>query len=437
MIVMKFGGSSVKDAQKFLEVAEIVKSRLDKKPIVVLSAVKGVTDNLIKALSESIHGKFDSYKEIEAKHKEILKGLELDQSTVDDELKELKEALDVNSKLKEDNHKILDYISFFGERMSSKILSALLVKQGIASNYHISGDIGLQTDSNFGDATFLESSYEVMHKNLAGADYVPVITGFGGKDENGEFTTFNRGGSDYVASLVGAGVRSEEIQIWTDVNGVMTTDPRIVPEARTIPELSFAEAAELAFFGAKVLHPKTIKPAMDKNIPVKVLNTYEPENPGTTIVPASNVQSGVMKAIASKKNVTILNLCSARMLNAYGYLAKVFEVFNKNKKSVDMITTSEVNLSITVDSEDKLDKIAAELEKYGNVKIDTNKALVCVVGEGMKQTPGILGELFSILGKDNINIDMISQGASEINVSFIVNNIDADKVVKVLHKAFF
>jgi aspartate kinase len=435
---MKFGGSSVKDAERFKNVVSIVKARLDKKPIVVLSAVKGVTDNLIKALDESLEGNFNAYEEIVAKHNEIIKDLELDESVIDQELKELKEALDVNSKIKEKNAKILDYISFFGERMSTKLLAAHLNKVEINSKAYISGDIGLLTDSNFGDATFQESSYELMNNNLSNLDHVAIVTGFGGKDDKGEYATFNRGGSDYVAALVGAAVNSEEIQIWTDVNGVMTTDPRIVETAKTIPELSFAEAAELAFFGAKVLHPKTIKPAIAKNIPVKVLNTYEPGNEGTTILPRINCsENEAVRAIATKKNVIIINLCSSRMLNAYGYLAKVFEIFQKYQKSVDMVTTSEVNLSITIDNDDNLDQIVNELKEFGNVLVEKEKAIVSIVGDCMKKTLGIGSKIFSILADEGINVEMISQGASEINLSFVIENEKAKTAVKVLHKGLF
>jgi len=436
MIVMKFGGSSVKDATKMREVAEIVKSRLDRKPIVVLSAVKGITDNLILALDESLNEKFDAYNEIVKKHKEIINDLGLDESLVDDELDELKEALAVNSKVKEKDAKILDYISFFGERMSTKIFAGHMTKIGIKAEAFVSGDIGLLTDSGFGDATILESSFDKMEKSISKIKVLPVVTGFGGKDEDGEFTTFNRGGSDYVAALFGAAVDAEEIQIWTDVNGVMTTDPRIVKEAKTISEISFSEASELAYFGAKVLHPKTILPAIEKNIPVKVLNTYEPNHPGTTILNKVDGK-GSVKAIACKKDVTLVWINSTRMLNSHGFLAKIFTVFEKYSKSVDMIATSEVSVSLTVDDDSNLDKIKKELSKIAEVEIEKGKAIVCVVGEAMKNVPGIAGKIFSCLGKGDFNIEMISQGASEINIGFVVENDRAEDAVRVLHKEYF
>jgi aspartate kinase len=437
MIVMKFGGSSVANAQKIREVAEIIKARLDKKPVVVLSAVKGITDKLIQSLAESVEGRFDTYNEIEAKHKEIVADLGIDENTVKAELEELKEALEVNSKVKENDTKILDYISFFGERMSTKLLAGHLNKIGVKSEAYVSGDIGLQTDSNFGDANFIESSYEKMNDFVSKLDLLPIITGFGGKDSDGEFTTFNRGGSDYVAALFGAAVKSEEIQIWTDVNGVMTSDPRVVKDAKTIPTISFAEASELAYFGAKVLHPKTILPAMKKDIPVKVLNTYEPDNPGTTIVNKAEKSEEVVKAIACKKNVLMVSIVSSRMIGAHGFLARVFDIFEDYSKSVDMIATSEASITLTVDKEDNMDEIVKQLKEIAEVSVEKGKAIICVVGEGMYHIPGIAGRIFTTLGNAKVNVEMISQGASEINVSFIVSNEQADKAVQALHSEYF
>ena len=433
MIVMKFGGSSVKDAEMFTKVSEIVKARIDKKPIIILSAVKGVTDNLILSLNESLEGKFDAYNEIAKKHKEILKNLNLDETAVDEELNELKEALEVNSKVKEDSTKMLDYISFFGERMSSKILAALLTSTGIKSEAFVSGDMGLITDSNFGDAAILVSSFEKMKEKISEVDSVPVITGFGGKDEKGEFTTFNRGGSDYVASLFGAAVDAKEIQIWTDVNGIMSCDPRIVENTRTIPELSFDEASELAYFGAKVLHPKTILPAVKKNIPVLVLNTFEPDHVGSRIVNESSTTNNGVKAISYKKGITILDVKSTRMFNAHGYLAKIFEIFKKYKRPVDMISTSEINVSISVDSNQDVDRIAEELDEISRVVVYENKAIVYVVGPSIKNRVGIVGKIFTLLAEKDIHIDMISQCSEKVSIGFVLDEEKAEETVKLLH----
>ncbi|MBN1156490.1 aspartate kinase [Candidatus Woesearchaeota archaeon] len=436
MIVMKFGGSSVKDAVMFKRVASIVTERLDKKPLVVLSAVKGVTDMLIKSLDESLLGNYASYEKIAEMHKKIIEELGLSFDMISPELIELKKALETNSKVKENTAEFLDYISFFGERMSVKILAQLLNKQGISSESFVSGDIGLLTDSAFGNATILPHSYKKMKEFLSKVKAVPVITGFGGKDANGRFTTFQRGGSDYVASLFGAAVHAAEIQIWTDVNGIMSADPRIVKNARTIPELSFDEASELAYFGAKVLHPKTIVPAIEKNILVIVLNTFEPEHSGSRIVKDAKKSSAIMKAVSFKKGITVIEAKSTRMLNSHGYLANMFAVFQKYKKPVDMVSTSEINVSMTVDSLENMDEIVKELSEIASVKIHKHRAIVYAVGEGMKAHAGTAARIFSTIGNRGINLEMISQCFDEHSVGFVVREEQAEKAMITLHEEF-
>ena len=434
MIVMKFGGSSVKDAVMFRTVESIVKSKLSKKPVVVLSAVKGITDLLIAGYKEAVEKRFDSYNKIVETHKKIIADLNLKEGLLKEELDELKETLNVIAKTKEQSSKMLDYVSFFGERMSTKILAAHMSNLGTKAEAFVSGDIGLITDSHFGDATILESSFEKVNNEIEKIKVLPIITGFGGKDENGEYTTFNRGGSDYVASLVGAAINAEAIEIWTDVNGVMSADPRVVPNAKTIPELSFDEASELAYFGAKVLHPKTILPAIEKNIPVLVLNTFEPSNKGTTIVKQQRDASGHIKSISWKKAITVIDVKSTRMIDAYGYLAKIFSVFDKYKRPVDMITTSEINVSMTVDSKENLENIANELKSIAEVDVSYNKAIVYVVGASMKRKIGTASKIFDILAKNKINIDMISQCFEEISIGLVVDESEAESVVKILHQ---
>lgn len=433
MIVMKYGGSSVKDATMFKQVASIVKKQLDQEPIVILSAIKGTTDSLIAAMDESINQKYDSYELIVSNHSQILKDLELNEDIVTSELDELKETLKVISKTKEKSKKLVDYVSFFGERMSVKILAAYLNKIEIKSESFISGEIGLITDSNFGCASILKSSFEKMNEGISKIKGVPIITGFGGKDEQGEFTTFARGGSDYVAALFGAAVDAKEIQIWTDVNGIMTCDPRIVKDAKTIPVLTFNEASELAYFGAKVLHPKTIWPAIKKNIPVLVLNTYEPEHPGSKIV--SQVENkNKVTALTYKKNITIINAKSTRMINAHGYLARIFEVFGKYKKPVDMISTSEVDVSMSVDNKSDIDWITRDLADIAKINTHENKAIINVVGENMPQSVGLASKIFSIMSTNGINIEMISACYDGISVGFVVKQEKAEEAIKALHK---
>ncbi|MFT4303687.1 MAG: aspartate kinase [Candidatus Woesearchaeota archaeon] len=435
MLVMKFGGSSVKDANLFHQVKEIVTKKLNKKPVVVLSAVKGTTDLLFLAIDEALNGVFTSYNTICNNHKKIISDLEIDNNIIDDELKELRNVLDVICKTKDKSKQMFDYVSFFGERMCVKIFSALLNKENINAKSYVSGEIGMITNSNFGDARLLPESYDLLNKNILAMDHIPVITGFGGKDKLGEFTTFQRGGSDYVASLIGAAINAEAIEIWTDVNGILSTNPKIVPEARTIPLLTFDEASELAYFGAKVLHPKTILPAIKKNIPVYVLNTYEPDNPGSKIVSMTNDVSGV-KGISYKKGIIVIYVKSTRMLDAYGFMAKIFEIFNKYHKPVDMISTSEVSVSITVDSPDFVDKICNDLTGIALTEVFINRAILYIVGQGMNKKLGVAGKMFSALGDHQINVEMISQCNDEVSIGCVVKEDDVEDAVKALHKTF-
>ena len=293
------------------------------------------------------------------------------------------------------------------------------------------------TNADFGNAEPLDGSYAAFKKSISKLKVVPVITGFIGKTEKGEVTTLGRGGSDYSAAIFGSAIDAEEIQIWTDVDGMMSADPKIVKNARTLEKVSFAEASELAYFGAKVLHPKTILPAVKKNIPVRVLNTFNAEGKGTLILNEVGKNEQIVKSITCKKNIILINVDSKRMLGAYGFLARLFDVFYKYKQSVDVVSTSEVSVSMTTDNENNVGDIASDLKGIADVKVLKNKAVICVVGEGMRNTPGVSGRTFSVLGKNKINIEMISQGASEINITFVVDGKDAENAVKVLHKEYY
>ena len=440
MIVMKFGGSSVGSSERIKSVAEIVSLFKERNPVVVVSAVGGITDKLIELANAALSKGVVSIEKIKEKHKAILNELSLDESSVDNELKELEETLDVIAKVKDNSNKVIDTICSFGERMSSRIVAAYFNSIGVKAKNLDAYDIGMITNSNFGSAEPLPSAEGKIRESLSNINYIPVITGFIGKDEKGNITTLGRGGSDYTAAIIGAAISAEEIQIWTDVDGMMTSDPKIVKEAKTIPKISFNEAAELATFGAKVLHPKTILPAVKKNIPVKVLNSFNPSHQGTTILKECKNSKEIVKAIALKKDVTLVNVTSTRMLLVHGFLARLFEVFNKHKVSVDMLATSEISVSLTVDSKNNgqdLNELESELREIGEVVVEKDKSIVCLVGNGMKGAPGAISKIFDIVAKNNINIDMISQGASEINLGFIVDGKDVEKAVQCLHKEFF
>ena len=435
MIVMKFGGTSVGNADRIRKLGEIIKSRLKKKPVIVVSAVTKMTDTLIKLARDKSD---EALKHIISTHNLIIKELGLNKRLLEAEFNELnKLAGSFKNHNVEINNKALDKFQSFGERMSAKIVAAQLNKNGIKAKSFNSWELGFITDSEFGSAEPLESTCVNLRKNIGNLKEIPVITGFIGKNENGDITTLGRGGSDYSAAIMGAAIGADEIEIWTDVNGIMSADPKIVPNAKTMERVSFAEASELAYFGAKVLHPKTLLPAMDKNIPVRVLNSFEPDKKGTTIHMGIEKRKSIIKAITCKKNITIINVESSRMLGAYGFLARVFDIFDDVRKSVDVVATSEVSVSMTVDNDDGLDVILRELSDIAITGVEKHKAIICAVGEGIKSGKGIAGKIFNVIGRNNINIDIISQGASAINVTFVVDEKFAEKAVRCLHKEFF
>jgi aspartate kinase len=264
---------------------------------------------------------------------------------------------------------------------------------------------------------------------------VVVMGGFIGSTKDGHTTTLGRGGSDFSAAIVGAGVNAEEIQIWTDVDGMLTADPRIMPGGRRVKSISFAEAAEMAYFGAKVLHPATVLPAFERNIPLVILNSRRPDVEGTRITSQALPCKNPVKSISSKRQITILNIRSTRMLMAHGFLRKIFELFDRYETSVDMVSTSEVSVSLTLDNTENLADLREELCQFAEVTVEDNQAIVCLVGENIRHTPGIAGRAFQVLS--NKNIRMISQGASLLNLGFVIADADLKDAVAALHKEFF
>jgi len=442
MIVMKFGGTSLGSAERIKNAYKIVRSQLEKKPIVVVSAVGGITDRLIGTAKKARDGEetSDDVKEIIEKHYGILDEIGLEKEIIQKVVLKYTELMEKIAGQKILSKESLDVVQSFGERLSSIIFAAFLNKMDINAQRYAAYDAGFRTDNSFGSAEILPETYDLVNEALGSIDHVAVVTGFIGKTETGEITTLGRGGSDYTASIIGAAVKASEIQIWTDVDGVRRADPKVIPDAETIKTLSFSEASELAYFGAKVLHPKTILPAMKNNIPVRVLNTYNPDFEGTTIVNECAVPRNGIRAITFKKEVIVLNICSARMLNAYGFLEKIFSIFNYHNLVVDMLATTEVSVSITLDNiypEKTINDIMDELNKIGNAGIRKEMAIVSVVGKNLGKNPKTYGRIFHVIGDSDINIDMISAGASETNISFIVDNGKAIDCVKALNEEFF
>jgi len=445
MIVMKFGGTSVGSAGAIRRVGEIVRGRLDQKPVVVVSAVSGVTNRLIAAAEGAQKRKTvpeTPIKEITRIHRDILAELDLPPDLVDPSLQRMSEVLRGIYFLRELTKRSMDYVMSFGELMSSHIVAAHFNKVGMSARPWAGWDVGFVTDSNYGEADVLPESYPKIRQKLAAeveAGSVPVVTGFVGRNKERERTTLGRGGSDYSAAIVGKAIGALEIQIWTDVSGILSADPKIVPEAFTLRQVTFEEASELAYFGAKVLHPKTIEPAVVASIPVRILNTFSPEDPGTLVVAQSDRPAErTVKGLAVKKGNTLVNVTSSRMLDAEGYMAELFLCFRRHGVCVDSIATSEVSVSLTVDARyrEALDRALVELGKVATIRVYPERAIVCVVGEGMDFKPGVAGRIFSVMGAAGVNIDMISQGSSELNVTFVVEDKDADRALRALHAEF-
>lgn len=439
MIVMKFGGSSLAGAGRIRRAARIVKGKLRKKPVVVVSAVGETTDRLEElGAAAASRGQWErALEEIIGEHSAIVEELGLPGKLLAKETAYLRRTAQRTVKARKVSEPNRARLLSFGERCSAKLLAGALRSIGVDSSPHNASELGMLTEGNYREAKVLPETAKRLRSSISKLSGVPVITGFLGKTKGGEITTLGRGGSDVSASVIGAAVGAKEIEIWTDVPGVMTADPRAVPGAWPVRKLSFGEAAELAYFGARVLHPKAIAPAIARSIPVRVLNTFDPLDRGTLIVPRSRETGIVAKAIAHKKGITAVIINSLRMLEAHGFLARVFEIFAKYRISVDMITTSEVSISLTVDDTTNLEHAIEELREFAEVCVMRRRAIVCVVGEGMKRVRAMAGRIFSCLGREDISVEMISQGASEINVSFLVHEREVKSAVRALHRDFF
>lgn len=447
-IIMKFGGTSVEDARAFRRAAQIVKARANDHPLVVVSAMARFTDALLAGVRSAVEGDADSasarIEEHLGRHTEAAAEL-----LVATELEDARSAIEVARRKIEELLRILaahpatraplqDEVVSHGERLSAMLLAAALRAIEVDA-VCVDARRCVITDERHGSAAPVmeacKTQTRVACEPLIAGNKVPVLGGFIGSTRDGTTTTLGRGGSDYTASIVGAALGAREIQIWTDVAGVLTADPRIVPETQTVAQLSYDEAAELAYFGAKVLHPKTIQPAVEGNIPVRICNSREPLLRGTIVGADAKNAPHAVKAIAHKTGITVVQISSARMLGAYGFLEAVFKIFDRYRTPIDVVTTSEVSISLTIDDAAALDSIVKELEPLGSVSVEPRQAIICVVGAGLRGTPGIASRVFGKVG--DINVAMISQGASSINLTFVVDESQADEVVRRLHQEFF
>ncbi len=455
-LVMKFGGVSVADGNRLRHVGDLVKHfHRDNEIVLVTSALQGVTDDLLacarKAAKEgNVSDVIDFMEKLTDRHNQAITDAIKDpqiakevHETVSDKLSELEKAYIGICYLGELTTRSLDYISSYGEQLAAPILAGVLRDMGIPSQPYTGSEAGIVTDSNYGDAKPLEKTYIQIPQRLLPLKGVPVVTGFIAKDEKGTITTLGRGGSDLSASLIGAAIDADEIWFWKETSGIMTTDPKIVPEAKTIPIISYREAMELSYFGAKVLHPRAIEPAIRKGIPVRVKCTFDPDAPGTQVVHDDIPKEDVIKAVTLHKGVALLNISGAGMIGTLGVAARAFTALARAGINIVMISqgSSEANISMVIEerqvemAEDVLrSEFPQDLVK--EISHDHDVSAVAVTGAGMAGTPGVAARVFKAMGAAKINVVMISQASGQHNISFVVASQDGEKAVKELHREF-
>jgi aspartate kinase len=450
MLVQKFGGTSIEDAAAIERVCEIVADARDRCPVVVVSAIGETTDHLIEALERASLGEEPRALTLLSRLRRTTEGLvrdffgsvagpvEAEIVPLFDELSRMARAVAVLRSVPPAGR---DHFLAHGEIAAARIVARALAARGLPSVGVDSREI-LITDDRFGRAQpdLEETARRVRDgvRTVCLRGEIPVAAGYIGSNHAGATTTLGRGGSDYTAALLAAALDAEAVEIWTDVDGMMTADPRIVTAARPIETISFEEASELAYFGARVLHPLTLAPAIEKGIPVRVKNSRRPVFPGTEIREGGGSPGSAgerVRSIACKKGIATVDIVTSRMLMASGFLRTVFEVFARHETPVDMVTTSEISVSVTVDDLTRLPEIRRDLERLADVEVGRDRAIVCLVGSDIKFTPGIAGRIFRTI--DDVNVLMISQGASRRNVSFVVEERDVERVVQRLHREFF
>lgn len=449
MIVMKFGGTSVANFEAITRTIFIVGGKLDQKPVVVVSALSKVTDLLYKiadaAASKNKVQTEELLAQVRTRHINLVREL-LEQSPVlceqaetrvneiCDSLADLVGAVCALGELSDRNKAV---IISNGEILSSTIICFAMNAKGIRTNFIDARKMMITSESYLKGEPISEEICArvpgIVSEAYKGMDAV-ITQGFIGSNLQGEQTVLGRGGSDYSASLIGMAIDAERIEIWTDVDGVRTADPRRVQNTKELEKISFEEAAEMAHFGAKVLHPLTIEPAVKKNIPIYVLNSMNPSNKGTAILRNELIEDGV-KSVSFKENIRVINIFSTRMINTSGFLRRVFEIFSESKVSVDLISTSEANISVTVDGAEKIDKVVAQLSEFADVIVDDDKSQVSVIGKNIVRLNGMLKKTFAPLKK--CNVYMISQGASFVNISFVVDREELTEIVQDLHHHLF
>ncbi len=444
MIVLKFGGTSVRNAEWIDKALDITAGQLERAPVLIASAMGDTTDDLLAAAEGAAAGNRGASKDTLAavrRHhlataRAFLTGANLErcQETLEAYFRELGSMVTGLGLLREITPRSRDLILSFGERLSTLLIAHRAWERGLDAELLDTREF-VKTDDSFGHASPIEevTNKLVLERVHPAKGRIIVAQGFIASTLEGITSTLGRGGSDYTATIIGAALGVEEVQIWTDVTGVMTADPRVFKHAKTIPSITYQEAAELAYFGAKVIHPSTAQPAVARSIPVRVRNTGDPGAAGTSIVAA--LSSEGPKAVASKQGITVVSVSSGRMLQAYGFLKRIFEIFERYQTSVDLIATSEVTVSVTIDDDHALQQITRELEALGTVQIERARSIICLVGHNLWKDSVIIARVFACLKETPIRL--ISLGSSETNLSIVVPQDRTEEAVGRLHKEFF
>ncbi|MCX4246822.1 aspartate kinase [Paraliomyxa miuraensis] len=439
MIVMKFGGSSVANREQITKVLGIVRDRLDRRPVVVSSAHKGITDALIDAARTAASG-FEPGEAVIERQRTVAGELGCAPELLMPLYSDIRDLLRGIRLVGELSPRSLDHISSFGERMSVRCIADYFTRQGLAAQAFDAWDLGLHTDDNYGRARPVAEYAERMKAAFAEKvppGVVPIVTGFVGKSARGVITTLGRNGSDLSATLVGAAIGADEVQIWSDTDGVMSADPSIVKAAKSIPTMRFDEAAELAFFGSRVLHPATLLPAIGANISVRVLNTNRPGHPGTVIESAPEPKSSPVTSIAYKEGQTVLVITEPRMFEQVGFLARFFEVLARHQVVVDLVATSEVSVSITTHDREALERSLPDLAPLGRVEVHGGKTILAVVGRHIQHTKGVGAKVLEAMSRADVNIQMHTFGMSSNNISLVIDDDAVGRAVATLHAALF
>jgi len=439
MIVMKFGGSSVADRGQIEKVLSIVRSQLPSEPVVVSSAHKGITDALINTAKRAATGETPS-REVFERQAQIAQQCGCEASLLEPLFNELRDLLRGIQLVRELSKRSLDYVSSFGERMSVRVIADFFTRQGLPSKAFDTWDLGFITDDQFGKArplpeykTNMRAAIDALPRNV-----VPIVTGFIGKNKRGEVTTIGRNGSDLTATLVGAAIGAAEVQIWSDTDGVMTADPRIVKNAKSIPAMAFDEAAELAYFGSRVLHPATLVPAMENDIAVRVLNTNRPDHRGTVITENPPPKTDLFTSIAYKEAQSVLTITEPNMFEQVGFLAKFFTVLATHGVVIDLVTTSEVSVSVTTHDAVALKASVPDLARFGGkTEVHDGKTILAVVGRQILNTPGIGARVLKSMSDAGVNIEMHSFAMGSNNISLVVDDSKVKIAVAALHAALF